>query len=362
MIAAVARLKRELDELGVRARVDRRTDVGLGRRLTDWELKGIPVRLELGPRDLAAQTVSLARRDGSARTAVGLDTAAAAARDGLGAVQDALLAEARAELERRTTEVSTLEQAIEAAGDGFARIAWAACGLDGERRANAAGVTVRCLMRPGGSIPDSADEDDLVAVLARVLNGARGGERGRSVGERGRERSAADVRSADRQRGADLAVVARQPAARPLGALGSLGEPVAAERLMPGADRPAHDPVAPRMGVRHCVGDPGALPGRRAVGVGEHRQALERPAPQRLRAIAVSLAAAPTAARSRRGPRRPRPGLARSKSISATARPESKITLSRFGSLWLTRPSLNRRGTAPGHRWPRGSNDRTDSW
>jgi prolyl-tRNA synthetase len=168
VLAVVQRLERELDELGVRLRVDRRTDVGLGRRLTDWELKGVPVRLEVGPRDLAAGTVSLVRRDGSERRAVGLDDAAAGARDALGQAQDALLMQARSALERHTVEVQTLEGAIEAGGEGFARIEWAACGVDGERRANAAGVTVRCLMRADGSIPDSVDEDDLIAVLARA--------------------------------------------------------------------------------------------------------------------------------------------------------------------------------------------------
>jgi prolyl-tRNA synthetase len=168
VLAAVQRLGRELQEVGVRLRVDQRTDVGLGRRLTDWELKGVPVRLEVGPRDLAAGTVSLVRRDGAERISVALDEAAASARDALAEAQDALLAQARSELERRTTDVETLEQALEVAGEGFARIEWAACGLEGERRANAAGVTVRCLMRADGSIPDTVDEDDLVAVLARA--------------------------------------------------------------------------------------------------------------------------------------------------------------------------------------------------
>ncbi len=168
VLAAVQRLERELDDLGVRLRVDRRTDVGLGRRLTDWELKGVPVRLEVGPRDLAAGTVSLARRDGAERVAIGLDDAATVARDALEQAQDALRAQARSELARRTTDVQSLDEAIEAAGEGFARLQWAACGLDGERRANAKGVTVRCLTRPDGSIPDSVDEADLVAVLARA--------------------------------------------------------------------------------------------------------------------------------------------------------------------------------------------------
>ena len=46
------------------------TDLGLGRRLTDWELKGVPVRVEIGPRDLAQGTVSIARRDARGREPV----------------------------------------------------------------------------------------------------------------------------------------------------------------------------------------------------------------------------------------------------------------------------------------------------
>jgi prolyl-tRNA synthetase len=81
---ALERLQRELLASGTRVRVDDRTDVGLGRRLTDWELKGVPVRLEVGPRDLAAGVVSLVRRDRREREPVGLDSAAAARSDGGG--------------------------------------------------------------------------------------------------------------------------------------------------------------------------------------------------------------------------------------------------------------------------------------
>jgi prolyl-tRNA synthetase len=41
-------------------------------------------------------------------------------------------------------------------------------GVEGEAKANGAGVTVRCLIREDGSVPDSEDESGLVAVLARA--------------------------------------------------------------------------------------------------------------------------------------------------------------------------------------------------
>jgi prolyl-tRNA synthetase len=47
--------------------VDLRTDRGFGRPVTDGELKGVPVRLEVGLRDLVEGVVTLARRDGGDR-------------------------------------------------------------------------------------------------------------------------------------------------------------------------------------------------------------------------------------------------------------------------------------------------------
>ncbi len=162
------RLDQRLAARGLRITVDRHTDVGLGRRLTDWELKGVPVRVEIGPRDLAQGTVSLTRRDRQQREPVRIEHAVDAATDAVGAVHDALLADARTVLERRTTDVTDVTAAAEAAQSGLARLPWALCGPDGERRLNQAGVSVRCLTRPDGSVPDGLQDDDLIAVVARA--------------------------------------------------------------------------------------------------------------------------------------------------------------------------------------------------
>jgi prolyl-tRNA synthetase len=61
-----AKLRDELRAAGVRAALDDRVDTAFGRRAVDAELKGYPVRVEIGPRDLAAGNVMLVRRlDGS---------------------------------------------------------------------------------------------------------------------------------------------------------------------------------------------------------------------------------------------------------------------------------------------------------
>jgi prolyl-tRNA synthetase len=164
----VARLERELDDLGTRARVDRRTDIGLGRRLTDWELKGVPVRIEVGPRDLASGQVSVVRRDDSRRDLVSADAAAAAAAAAVDAVQTALLQQAAAMQARRTVDVPDVSSAIDAAQEGFARLPFSACNEEGERILNAAGISIRCVTTPEGAVPDSLEAGDLVAIAARA--------------------------------------------------------------------------------------------------------------------------------------------------------------------------------------------------
>jgi prolyl-tRNA synthetase len=168
VFAAAERLEGELTAAEVRVRVDRRTELGLGRRLTDWELKGVPVRLELGPRDLAAGTASLARRDREGREPVALDGAAQAAVAANGEVHDELFAQARVALEEGTADVDDLPSAIEAARAGFARFPCSAVGVGGGRDLAAAGITVRCLMTADGAIPARADDGDLIAVVARA--------------------------------------------------------------------------------------------------------------------------------------------------------------------------------------------------
>jgi prolyl-tRNA synthetase len=166
-LEAVAAAARQLADAGVRTRTDDRTDAGLGRRLTDWELKGVPVRIEIGPRDLREGRASLVRRDSGERLAVPLAGVAGATAEALSAAQRALAEDARARAAERTRAVETVAEAIEAAEGGFAKLPWAAVGPDGERALNAHAVSVRCLQTADGGVPDSS-AGDLVAVVGRA--------------------------------------------------------------------------------------------------------------------------------------------------------------------------------------------------
>ncbi|HEX6685881.1 MAG TPA: proline--tRNA ligase [Candidatus Limnocylindrales bacterium] len=157
----------ELVAAGVRVRLDDRVDLPFGRRAVDAELKGIPVRVEVGPRDIEAGQVTLVRRIGGTKTPVALADVMGAVTAALEADQKALYDEALARREAGTVDVSTLDEAIEAAGSGWARVKWSAVGTEGEAKANESAVSVRCLYRADGSAPASQDEPDLTAILAR---------------------------------------------------------------------------------------------------------------------------------------------------------------------------------------------------
>ena len=66
------RIAAALTAAGIRTRVDDQTATGFGRRVTDWELKGVPVRVEIGPRDLKEGVVTVVRW--SSRHAPGVAT------------------------------------------------------------------------------------------------------------------------------------------------------------------------------------------------------------------------------------------------------------------------------------------------
>ncbi len=166
--AAADALAAELRALGHRVRLDDRTDTSFGRRSVAWELKGVPARVEVGPRDLADGNVTVVIRHRREKQSVAVAGVARTVATVLEEAGRELLAEATAALEARTTDVSTLGEAVEAGAVGFARIRLGALGPDGEDRLAEHALTVRCVQRPDGSLAEPGDDErDLVAVVAR---------------------------------------------------------------------------------------------------------------------------------------------------------------------------------------------------
>ncbi len=167
VIDACARIVASLRGAGVRVVQDQGRG-SFGRRVTDWEIKGVPLRVEVGPRDLAQGVVTVVRRDSGEKIALGIDAVAGEAPRLLESMQDLMFEDARQRRDAATHDVSTVPEAIEAAQSGFARLAWDVVSGAGEEQLNGEAITVRCLQRADGSMPASDTEGGLTCLVAKA--------------------------------------------------------------------------------------------------------------------------------------------------------------------------------------------------
>ncbi|MEV4895147.1 proline--tRNA ligase [Nonomuraea sp. NPDC055795] len=119
--AAARDLAGRLKAAGVRAHVDDRDHLSPGYRFNDWELRGVPVRLELGARELESGTVVMARRLGEeGKRTIPLGSVAAIMPGVLADFQDFLLRRATDFRQARTRAVGTWEAFADAVTTGWA--------------------------------------------------------------------------------------------------------------------------------------------------------------------------------------------------------------------------------------------------
>ncbi|HEY1918111.1 MAG TPA: proline--tRNA ligase [Streptosporangiaceae bacterium] len=113
-------LAERLRRAGIRVHVDERPQLSPGFKFNDWEMRGVPIRLELGPRDLAAGSALMSTRLGEGKTAVSLDSAPARLGFELTAFQAMLLQRATDFRDAHTVTVDSWEEFAEAVKTGWA--------------------------------------------------------------------------------------------------------------------------------------------------------------------------------------------------------------------------------------------------
>ncbi len=154
VLGKAAELKRALADGGVKAHVDDRENLKPGFKYNEWELRGVPVRVELGPRDVAASQCVLARRvSGTGKETVPLGGAAERTRTVLAEIQAFLFERAKAYRAEHTTTVKTydeLKQVLDGTG-GFVRANWDGTKETEARIKEETKATIRC-------IPDGESE------------------------------------------------------------------------------------------------------------------------------------------------------------------------------------------------------------
>ncbi len=153
-------LARSLTAQGYRVRVDRR-DQTPGWKYSEWEMRGVPLRIEIGPRDLAGGSAMVVRRDKAkgeegAKASVGFDALGRVLREMLDAVHDSLYAQAQTFLRAHTFVVRDRDEFLERCSSraGMIDIAWcdrAQCEAHVKDATGATTRNMRALREPGAA-------------------------------------------------------------------------------------------------------------------------------------------------------------------------------------------------------------------
>ncbi len=155
VLAAARRIEQELTAAGIRVKVDDRENLTPGYKFNDWELRGAPTRIEIGPRDIEKNSVALARRDIPGRDGkqfVSQDGLALTVADLLVEIQQNLLDRATRFRDENTHDATNYDDFKTAVKTGFARVWWAGDNEDERRVKEETKATIRCfpLEQPEG--------------------------------------------------------------------------------------------------------------------------------------------------------------------------------------------------------------------
>jgi prolyl-tRNA synthetase len=135
----------------LRVKVDDRDGVKPGAKYYEWELRGVPLRLEIGPKDLEKRSVFSARRDTRVKAALPMDGLPATIATLLQTIQDDLLAAAKARRElnshRNVKSYDEFKQIIEGPG-GFVYAGWNGDPAIEARVKEETKATIRCIPDP----------------------------------------------------------------------------------------------------------------------------------------------------------------------------------------------------------------------
>ncbi len=139
-----------------RVELDVREGFTAGWKFNEWEMRGVPLRIEVGPRDVANRQVMFARRDVPGRegkTAAPWDGLETTVAEMLATIQQAIFQKALDFRDSHTWDVSTYDELKEAVETGFARAWWAGDAADEARIKEETKATVRCIPteQPGGA-------------------------------------------------------------------------------------------------------------------------------------------------------------------------------------------------------------------
>ncbi|MDO4632549.1 MAG: proline--tRNA ligase [Eubacteriales bacterium] len=156
VLAKAEEIRAALVQSGLRARLDD-ADKSPGWKFSEQEMRGIPVRIELGPKDIEAGNAVIVRRDTREKITVQIDELPNKVAEVLECIQNDMLERARAHREAHTYEATELEgfKKIAAEKPGFIKAMWCGCQECEDALKEEAGVTSRCMPFEQETIADT---------------------------------------------------------------------------------------------------------------------------------------------------------------------------------------------------------------
>ena len=127
VLEACTALKERLQKAGVRVVLDD-TDNSPGWKFNEWEMKGVPVRIELGPRDIEAGKMTVCRRDTLEKGELPLENAEEGVKALLHEIAENMYNTAKKRMEQRIVDAETLDELLDGVNRGnFVRAGWCGC-------------------------------------------------------------------------------------------------------------------------------------------------------------------------------------------------------------------------------------------
>ena len=123
VLSACASVRDVLTGRGLRVKVDDR-DEHPGAKYYRWELKGVPIRIEIGPRDIAGNSVMMVRRDTAVKRSVPIDRIASEVLDCMDIMLADMYTAASQKFDSRIFDCETLDEALEFEAQGILRVCW----------------------------------------------------------------------------------------------------------------------------------------------------------------------------------------------------------------------------------------------
>ena len=148
-------LLQSLKAAGLRVQLDDR-DQSAGWKFNEWEMKGVPVRVEVGPRDIENGQVMAVRRDTLEKLALPMEGLSDALRTLLDSVHDGMYQKALAFREAKTVQAETFDELAAGVQNGFVLANWCGCGACEDEIKAKTGATTRCMPFDGAEVEEGA--------------------------------------------------------------------------------------------------------------------------------------------------------------------------------------------------------------